>query len=118
MSGVSHHAPWTARTRSTLSSLPFRAATIAPRPCLPAPAPRSSMGTPDEEVWPGVTGLPDFKSTFPKWPRRAIARVCPTLDAVGADLLTSMLAYDPAKRISARAALAHPFFADLDTSAL
>jgi serine/threonine protein kinase len=76
------------------------------------------MGTPDEEVWPGVTALPDYKPTFPKWPRRSIARVCPGLDAAGADLLSRMLAFDPAKRISARAALAHEFFADLDTSAL
>lgn len=25
------------------------------------------MGTPDENVWPGCTQLPDFKSIFPKW---------------------------------------------------
>ncbi|CAI0440392.1 unnamed protein product, partial [Linum tenue] len=27
-------------------------------------------GTPNEETWPGVTSLPDFKSTFPKWPSK------------------------------------------------
>lgn len=25
------------------------------------------MGTPNEETWPGVTSLPDFKTAFPKW---------------------------------------------------
>jgi len=25
------------------------------------------MGTPDENVWPGVNQLPDFKKTFPQW---------------------------------------------------
>lgn len=30
------------------------------------------LGTPNEETWPGVTSLPDFKSAFPKWP----AKVC------------------------------------------
>lgn len=26
------------------------------------------LGTPTKETWPGVTSLPDYKSTFPKWP--------------------------------------------------
>merc|ERR1712112_482856 len=26
-----------------------------------------TLGTPDESIWPGVTTLPDFKSSFPKW---------------------------------------------------
>ena len=25
------------------------------------------MGTPNEDTWPGVNSLPDFKSAFPKW---------------------------------------------------
>jgi len=25
------------------------------------------LGTPDEDVWPGVTTLPDFKTSFPNW---------------------------------------------------
>ncbi|MQM05164.1 hypothetical protein Taro_037974 [Colocasia esculenta] len=28
------------------------------------------MGTPNEETWPGVTSLPDFKTAFPKWPAK------------------------------------------------
>ena len=75
-----------------------------------------SLGTPDEDTWPGVSTLPDWKGTFPKWPRRSLRGTCPTLDEVGLDLLTRMLAYQPSKRISAKAALAHPWFDDLDKS--
>merc|ERR1719265_969519 len=28
------------------------------------------LGTPTEQTWPGVSELPDFKPTFPKWPAR------------------------------------------------
>ncbi|KAF8407528.1 hypothetical protein HHK36_006662 [Tetracentron sinense] len=30
------------------------------------------LGTPNEEIWPGVTSLPDFKSAFPRWPPKVI----------------------------------------------
>ena len=77
-----------------------------------------SLGTPDEAVWPGVSTLPDWKATFPKWPVRDLKSTCPTLDAVGLDLLMRMLAYQPSKRISAKDAMRHPWFDDLDKSAL
>lgn len=38
----------------------------------------------------------------------------PTLDPVGLDLLEQMLRYEPSKRITARAALTHPYFADIE----
>ena len=77
-----------------------------------------TLGTPDDTVWPGVSALRDYKSTFPRWPRTNLARVVPTLDEVGLDLFTQMLHYDPAKRISCKAAMAHPWFDDLDKSAV
>ena len=40
------------------------------------------------------------------------------LDAVGIDLLEKMLEYNPARRISARDALKHPYFDDLNKSEL
>ncbi|KZV42016.1 cell division control 2 isoform 1 [Dorcoceras hygrometricum] len=71
------------------------------------------MGTPNEDVWPGVTSLPDFKFTFPKWPAKDLATVVKNLDASGIDLLHKMLRYDPSKRITAKIALEHEYFKDV-----
>ncbi|WOH12676.1 hypothetical protein DCAR_0832183 [Daucus carota subsp. sativus] len=53
------------------------------------------VGTPNEDTWPGVTALPDFKSAFPKWPSK------------------KMLCLDPSRRITARSALEHEYFKDI-----
>eukprot|EP00043_Microstomoeca_roanoka_P008298 m.80019 g.80019 ORF g.80019 m.80019 type:complete len:218 (+) comp14188_c0_seq6:215-868(+) len=68
------------------------------------------MGTPDERLWPGVSDLPDYKTTFPSWRPRDLSTVVPGLDPVGLDLLRRMLIYLPAGRISASQALQHPYF--------
>lgn len=34
------------------------------------------MGTPNEDTWPGVTSLPDYKSSFPKWLSKVINSMC------------------------------------------
>eukprot|EP00996_Jenningsia_fusiforme_P000521 NODE_1461_length_1522_cov_354.034623_g1319_i0.p2 GENE.NODE_1461_length_1522_cov_354.034623_g1319_i0~~NODE_1461_length_1522_cov_354.034623_g1319_i0.p2 ORF type:complete len:308 (-),score=58.75 NODE_1461_length_1522_cov_354.034623_g1319_i0:463-1386(-) len=67
------------------------------------------LGTPDDRAWPGVTALIDFNSAFPVWRRQPLAKAVPTMDSESLDLLEQMLAYDPAKRMSAADALAHPF---------
>ncbi|XP_044770736.1 cyclin-dependent kinase 2 isoform X5 [Neomonachus schauinslandi] len=72
-----------------------------------------TLGTPDEVVWPGVTSMPDYKPSFPKWAQQDFSKVVPPLDEDGRSLLSQMLHYDPNKRISAKAALAHPFFQDV-----
>ncbi|KAF5186349.1 Cyclin-dependent kinase [Thalictrum thalictroides] len=71
------------------------------------------MGTPNEETWPGVSSLPDFKSAFPKWPSKDLATVVPDLEPTGLDLLSKMLYLDPSKRITARSALEHEYFKDI-----
>ncbi|KAF1935034.1 cell division control protein 2 [Clathrospora elynae] len=71
-----------------------------------------TLGTPSEDAWPGVTSYPDFKSSFPKWRRDYSAVLCHNLDDAGLDLLEAMLVYDPAGRISAKAAVNHPYFED------
>ncbi|KAJ2243280.1 Cyclin-dependent kinase catalytic subunit [Coemansia sp. RSA 455] len=71
------------------------------------------LGTPTEEIWPDVTSLPDYKASFPKWQAKSLTSLLPGLDASGIDLLKRMLTYDPALRISAKQALAHPYFNDI-----
>nr|XP_032807182.1 cyclin-dependent kinase 2-like isoform X2 [Petromyzon marinus] len=46
-----------------------------------------TLGTPDEVVWPGVSQLPDYKSTFPRWANQELTKVVPTLNFEGRDLL-------------------------------
>ncbi len=45
------------------------------------------LGTPNEQVWPGVGQLPDFKSTFPQWSRTPLSEHLPLLDEDTVDLV-------------------------------
>jgi len=47
------------------------------------------LGTPNEDCWPGVTKLRDYKTTFPNWPANSIQSVVNglVLDQLGLDLL-------------------------------
>lgn len=47
-----------------------------------------TLGTPDEDVWPGVSNLPDYKRIFPRWEAQNVSEIVPMLDADGTDLLT------------------------------
>mmetsp|Transcript_22723 Transcript_22723/g.65501 ORF Transcript_22723/g.65501 Transcript_22723/m.65501 type:complete len:316 (+) Transcript_22723:122-1069(+) len=79
------------------------------------------LGTPTESVWPGLSELPDFKPSFPKWPPRGWALIRNTAQQVGPegiDLLEKLMCYDPKRRLSARRALQHPYFRDVDRSNL
>jgi len=68
------------------------------------------LGTPTEAEWPGVTSLPDFKASFPKWVRNESTALVNNLSEEGLDLLDALLVYDPASRISAKQACSHPYF--------
>lgn len=79
------------------------------------------LGTPNEQIWPGISELPDFKPSFPKWPPRGWASIRNTAQQVGTDgidLLERVMCYDPRRRLSARRALLHPYFRDVDKSTM
>ncbi|CAL9083704.1 unnamed protein product, partial [Musa textilis] len=73
------------------------------------------LGTPTEEQWPGVGLLRDWHE-YPQWKPQNLAHAVPALEPEGVDLLSKMLQYDPANRISAKAAMEHPYFDSLDKS--
>lgn len=75
-------------------------------------------GTPNEKLWTGVTKLPNYKTTFPQFKPKGLNSYCDKLSPEGIDLLSRMIVYDPYKRISAKQALNHPYFNDLDKSQL
>lgn len=77
-----------------------------------------SLGTPSEETWPGVSTMPDFKPTFPNWKSNVLKSLVPGITDDGLDLLEKMLIYNPNNRISAKAALLHPYFDGLDRKSL
>lgn len=75
------------------------------------------LGTPSEEVWPGVTTLRDFKHRFPKWQDTQLAEVrrsASSLGDEGIDLLQLCLKYNLVDRPSARRLLRHSFFDGID----
>jgi len=67
------------------------------------------MGTPNEDSWPGISKLPDFKFTFPNWKPKKFSDIFSKceLDKNGLDLIERLLLMDPDKRISISEALEH-----------
>lgn len=68
------------------------------------------LGTPNEKNWPGVSELSDYKSTFPNWSKAKLSNSASQLNEDGIDLLNKLLVYKPDERMTARSALQHPFF--------
>lgn len=50
--------------------------------------PFRALGTPNNEVWPEVESLQDYKNTFPKWKPGSLASHVKNLDENGLDLLS------------------------------
>jgi len=71
------------------------------------------MGTPTKQSWPEMVNLSEYKESFPKYKARKLKNYVPKLGKQGLDILVKFLQYDPMKRISAKAAMKHEYFADL-----
>ncbi|KAG7037976.1 Cyclin-dependent kinase B2-2 [Cucurbita argyrosperma subsp. argyrosperma] len=75
------------------------------------------LGTPNEKVWPGVSKLMNWHE-YPQWNPQSLSTAVPNLDDKALDLLAQMLKYEPSKRISAKRAMEHPYFDDLNKAYL
>jgi len=73
------------------------------------------LGTPSLTDYPGMVELPEYSTDLPPYPppSRGLASLVPTLPPDGVELLSRMLQYDPARRITAQGALKDKFFFDL-----
>ena len=69
----------------------------------------------DEHTYPRphADSLPDFKPTFPKFKGVNPETHFKGFDKTALDLCMKMLQLDPARRISMKEALRHPYFHDL-----
>lgn len=88
-----------------------------------------TFGTPTEETWPGVTSLPYYVGPGKKFGAELESRGTtaakmpkpmswwkakfPLLGEDGLDLIRGMLTMDPAKRLTARAALEHKYWTNM-----
>ena len=69
------------------------------------------LGTPTEQVWPGVSTLPDYsKITFPDCTRVSYQDMVPEASTTAVDLLKQFVIYDSGSRMSAREAVKHEYF--------
>ena len=81
------------------------------------------FGTPDVSVWQGVHDLPHARKTvFPTFKvngKENLRNLCKNYqnNKEVLDLLSQMLQLEPSKRITLKAAMQHPFFAEYNGSA-
>ncbi|TVY36572.1 Serine/threonine-protein kinase [Lachnellula subtilissima] len=72
-----------------------------------------AIGTPSEDVWPGVSKLPEYTVPEPATPVRGKDHYLATFGTAGhegVDVLMGMLVLDPRKRITAREILEHSWW--------
>lgn len=74
------------------------------------------LKTPTEEIWPGISSMPDYKATFPGWNSYNLPAQVKNMEPKGVELLQKMLIYNPSLRITAKKIALDPYFDDLDRS--
>lgn len=72
------------------------------------------MGTPSEQIWPGVSQLPDFGSKFPNWKPKELPNAIIDFQDNFFDLFMKIMSLDPFKRVSAKNAMDHIFFKNIE----
>jgi len=68
------------------------------------------MGTPNDQDWPGVSDLPDYSPSFPKWQPSRFENYIPSANELEIGLVTCLLVLNPSERATARRALNHQYF--------
>ena len=63
------------------------------------------LGTPTTTTWPGLSQMPDFKTSFPIWRPSDWDKVLPEMEPQGLELIKKLLIIDPEKRISGEISL-------------
>ncbi|KAK4883458.1 hypothetical protein RN001_006777 [Aquatica leii] len=71
------------------------------------------LGTPNEDIWPGVSRLPDFQRKFPEWEIQPPSKFVPTGNQDIKTFIDNLLVYNPKKRITAQVALNYDFLKDI-----
>ncbi|KAJ3641268.1 hypothetical protein Zmor_027781 [Zophobas morio] len=67
------------------------------------------LGTPNEEMWPGVATLPQYEVSFPQWKPSDLKLHVSFNDAEEEEFMKMMLVYDPFVRKSAKQLLTVPY---------
>ncbi|GAB0088809.1 Cyclin-dependent kinase 2 [Sergentomyia squamirostris] len=70
------------------------------------------LGTPDNNTWPGITQLQDYKPDFPNFTRKSLPNEI--VHQKAHELFLHLLEYDPNRRISALNAMQDAYFGDLE----
>lgn len=77
------------------------------------------LGTPSPDLWPSLTRMTHFKTSFPRFqPGSVSSKLVGIQDEKAIDLLEKMLQMNPAHRLTAQQCLQHPYFAGLDFDSL
>lgn len=71
------------------------------------------LGTPNNDIWPGIVDLPDYKAVGPRWKKKDLKsseELKGQIDAEGVALMEKILTFPPNKRITAKRMLCDPWF--------
>ena len=76
------------------------------------------LGTPNKDHWPDALQLADFSEKYPKFRPMKLGDHVRGFSDCELDFLKCMMQLDPAKRVSVRMALLHPYFDSMEKSML